>query len=452
MTNAEMRAAAKAALDAARAIHSKAEGENRAFTEAEDSAYKAHIVEHRSMEDRIRRDEELRAANPAALKVAHKETGDAFIGLTDKEARNFSMVRLMNALANPQDQRAQKAAAFEFECSAEAQSKTGRDGGELRGVTIPQDVLRSNVMAEGRRLGMSDAETRALTVGTATAGGNIVATNLLAGNFIEILRNRLSVMQAGATMLTDLVGFAAIPRQTGAASIAWVTEAAAPGSATQQAFDQVTLSPKTAAAFVDISRRLLLQSSMDVEAFVRGDLAATIALAIDSAALNGPGTGGSPKGILQTAGIGSVALGTNGANVIWDNIVDLETTVASLNADVATSAYLTNAKQRGRLKKSVQLSNTVGMPIWDGNEVNGYQAIASNQVPSNLTKGTASGICSAILFGNFADCFIGMWGGLDILVDPFTSSTTGSVRFVALQDVDVALRRLESFAAITDAL
>jgi len=73
-------------------------------------------------------------------------------------------------------------------------------------------------------------------------------------------------------------------------------------------------------------------------------------------------------------------------------------------------------------------------------------------VPSNLTKGTASGICSAIIFGNFADLIIGMWGGLDLMVDPYSNSTSGTVRVVALQDVDVAVRNAVSFSAMKDAL
>ncbi|MCU0891999.1 MAG: phage major capsid protein [Sandarakinorhabdus sp.] len=442
-TIAELRAAGKAAIDAAREINDRAKAENRDLTEAEEKDYAAKLVEHRSFEKRIAREEELRAlggnaANP--LKVAGEERGDGNIGLTGKDVARFSMVRLMRALANPNDRSAQAAAAFELEASAEAAKKVGNQGGELRGVTIPNEVLIR---------GVNGAERRDLTVGTATEGGNTVQTDLLATSFIDILRNRMSVMQAGATMLEGLSGNVAIPRQTGAATAAWVTEGNAPAES-QQAFDQVGMGPKTVAAFVDVSRRLMLQSSLSVEAFVRNDLAQVLALAIDLGALNGSGSAGQPRGILQTAGIGSVAIGTNGGPATWDHIVDLETVVGNANADVPTSAYLTNAAQRGRLKKTAELGATNGLGIWRDNEVNGYRAIASNQVPRTLTKGTGTNL-SAIIFGNFADLIIGMWGGLDLLVDPFTSSTTGTTRFVAMQDVDSALRRLASFAAITDA-
>lgn len=368
------------------------------------------------------------------------DMADPSLGLDEKDVKRFSVLRLLHALANPNDRAAQKAAGYEFEVSAAAQQKLGKDGKALRGYTVPAEILRQPVQGQQRDL----------LVGTATLGGNTVATDLLASSFIDILRNRLSVMAAGATMLGGLNGNVAIPRQTGAATMAWVTEGNA-AAESQQAFDQVTLQPRTASAWVDISRRMLLQSSLDVEAFVRGDLAQVLSLGIDQAALNGPGSGGAPRGVLQTVGINSVAIGTNGGAVAWDHVIGLETEVAVDNADVGTTRYLTNARQRGAMKRTQKFATTNGDPIWErDNTLNGYQAIVSNQVPSNLTKGTGTNL-SAILFGNFADLVIGMWGGLDLTVDPFTQSTSGTVRIVALQDVDVALRRLESFAAITDA-
>lgn len=85
-------------------------------------------------------------------------------------------------------------------------------------------------------------------------------------------------------------------------------------------------------------------------------------------------------------------------------------------------------------------------------EVLGYSAVTSNAVPSALTKGTASGICSAIAFGNWADLMIGMWGGLDVMLDPYAGATSGTKRVIALQDVDVAFRHVTSFSAMLDAL
>lgn len=353
------------------------------------------------------------------------------IGLTEREAKEFSFVRAINALANPTDRRAQEAAKFEFECSHAASEKSRK---EARGILVPVDVLK-----------------RDLTVGTATAGGHTVATDLLSGSFIELLRNKALMMQL-ATVMTDLNGNIAIPRQTGGATAYWVGEGSAP-TESQQAFDQVTLSPNTVGAFTEYSRKLLLQSSIDVEAFVRNDLATTLALEIDRVAIEGSGTGSEPEGILNTTGIGSVVGGTNGLAPAWSHIVDLESEVAIDNADIGSLRYLTNAKVRGKLKQTEKASSTAQF-IWTDSSsmMNGYESLVTNQVPSDLDKGTSTGVCSAIIFGNFADLIIGMWGGLDLQVNPYSLDTTGGVRITAFQDIDTAVRHPESFAAMKDAL
>lgn len=362
--------------------------------------------------------------------MATQPVPTADVGLSEKEARSFSFIRAVNALANPGDRKAQEAAAFERECSDAVASKQGR---AAQGFFVPAEVQR-----------------RDLNVTTATAGGNTVATNLLASSFIELLRNKLAVAGMGAQMLTGLSGNIAIPRATGGATAYWVAESGAP-TESQAAFDQVTMTPKTVGAYSDISRKLLLQSSIDVEGFVRNDLATVLALAIDLAAINGTGASNQPLGILATSGIGDVAGGTNGLAPTWAHIVELESDIAIANADVGTMGYLTNAKVRGKLKTTSKVSGQNGF-IWEDGMLNGYKASVSNQVPSNLTKGTSSGVCSAIIFGNWSDLIIGQWGTLDLMVDPYSGSTSGTVRVVALQDVDIAVRNAVSFSAMLDAL
>ena len=372
-----------------------------------------------------------------ALSSRAKPTAD--IGLTEREARRFSMVRAIAALAatGAESRKAREAAAFEIECSQAVADKIGR---EARGVFVPNEV-----------------QQRDLVVGTTTAGGHLVSTDLLASSFIDLLRNRMSVMRAGAQMLTGLQGNIAIPRMTGAATAYWVTEGNAP-TESQQAFDQVTMSPKTVGAFTDLSRKLLLQSSVDVEGLVRRDLATVLGLEIDRVALNGSGSAPQPRGVLQTSGIGAVVGGTNGLAPTWAHIVELWSDVAAANADFGTTGFVTNSKVIGKLMTTEKATGTAqfvcpGFPDASGvTSIAGARAVVSNQVPSNLTKGTSSGVCSAIAFGNWADLIVGMWGVLDLMVDPYSNSTSGTVRVVALQDVDVAVRHAESFSAMLDAL
>lgn len=364
------------------------------------------------------------------------------IGLTRRERNQFSIVRAIRAQMPNASARDRDAARFEIECSDAAQKQYGR---EAQGILVPDDVL----FAPGRQ-----ELKRDLTQGTATAGGHTVATELLSESFIEKLRNAVAVEQAGARVLTGLQGNIAIPRQTSASTTYWVAENAAI-TESQQAFDQVTMSPSTVGAFTDYSRRLLLQSAMDVESFVRDDLARTIAVEIDRVAIEGdPDTTATqyePRGILNVSGIGSVAAGTNGAALTRDDCVDLINEVAQDNVSLADAAFLTNSQVITALQKLNVDTGSGKFVMESRDQLLAFPVFESNNVPSDLTKGSGSNL-SALIFGKFDNFIFGYWSGVDILVDPYTGSSAGTVRVVALVDVDTAARHAESFAAITDAV
>lgn len=358
------------------------------------------------------------------------------IGMTDKEVKQYSMIRAINSLASG---KGLSLAPFEAEVSDAVAKRIGK---APQGFYLPYDV-----------------QTRDLTKGTAADGGYTVATDLLSANFIELLRNRMMVRQMGATILGGLVGDVAIPKQTGGATAYWVAENVAP-TESKQAFGQLTMTPKTVGAYTDISRKLLLQSSIDVEGLVRRDLATILALAIDKAAINGDSNAGEPAGVLTVNGIGSVAGGTNGAAPTYANLVSLWSAVAAANADFGSLGYLTNAAVVAKLMSTEKsATGTTGnfavMSLPDMNGMTsavGMRCGVSNQVPANLTKGNSGAVCSAIIFGNWADLIIGQWGSLDILTDPYTGSNAGTVRVRVLQDVDCGVRHAASFSAMKDAL
>lgn len=397
-----------------------------------------------------------------------KRAESAEIGMSKREIEQFSFCRALLAASDPVH--AASLAPFELACSRAAQDKRGnsRDKTREAALTIPVDVLARGIQITDDGIGASLARQfmqrskvtgiaayRDLVAGTPTAGGNVVATELFGSSFIDLLRHAMIMDRLGITWLRDLNGNIAIPSQTGAATSYWVAENGAP-TESQQTIGQVTMTPKTVGAFTDYSRRLLLQSSIDVEAFVRADLSAILAQAIQMAAINGSGASNEPMGLLNTSGIGSVGIGTNGGAPTRDHLVDLETAVSNVNANVGNLAYVTNTRVRGTLRKTQEFSGTNGKAVWSTGrepgigEVLGYDAWVTNSVPNTLTKGTSTD-CSAIAFGNWADLMIGMWGGLDIMLDPYTLSSTGAKRVVAFQDLDIKLRRVESFAAVRDA-
>lgn len=365
--------------------------------------------------------------------------------LTDKEKARYSMLRAINAsLSGKWDK-----AGFELECSNEVSKRLGRAPSQELGFFMPTNV--------------QFAQRAAYTVGTAgsgTTGGTLVATNLLAGSFIEVLRNKARVLQAGATVISGLVGNVDIPRQTGATATYWVTEGSNVSEA-EATFDKISLSMKTIGTYSQVTRNMLMQSTPDIDMIARADLISQMALGIDLAALSGSGSSGQPLGVANVSGIGSVIGGTNGAQLTIDNLIDLETAVTFANAPEDSLAYLTNAKAVGWLKK---IKSTTGQYLWTNNpngrrdatpgEINGYGVLRTQQARSTLTKGTASGICSEIFFGAWSELIMGEWGVLEIVPNPYDTAVykNGGVLLRALQSIDIGVRHAASFATMSDAL
>lgn len=387
------------------------------------------------------------------------------LDLSKKDAQRFSVTRYMRSLI----EKDKDIAPFEHDCAKavrEAMEKVGYRG-QGKGNFLPFDVMQQplpGVRVVDGHLMVGDrviASQRDLATSAPTAGGNLVATDLLAADFITLLRNASLVRRMGARVLGGLVGNVAIPRQTAGVTVNWVAQAG-PATESDATFGQVTLSPKTAHAIQDVTRDLLLQGTPAVEGLIRADLIESMATQLDFIALHGTGASNQPTGLAATAGIGSVAGGTNGLAPTWDHIVDLESQVANNNAAFGSTGYLTNTKVRGRLKRTQKFTGTNGQEIWmpamAGDDsslfgsMNGYRAGVSNNVRSDLTKGTSTSVCSAIFYGNWADLLIGEWGGAELLPDEVTQAANRIVCMHIYQTVDIAVRRAQSFAAMLDAL
>jgi HK97 family phage major capsid protein len=353
----------------------------------------------------------------------------------DKIKKQYSLLRAINLATQ-----GKSLDGLEKEMQQEAENEARASGLNTSGqIQIPAMLSRS-----------FNPERRDMTAGTTTAGGFTVQTDL--GDLIPILEPQLMVESMGATMLRGLTGNLDIPRNDADAAAVWEGENDA-NAETSPTFDRIQLSPNRLGAFTDISKQVMVQSSIDMENFIRRRLNFAIAKALDYAALNGSGSGNQPLGILGTSGIGSVVGGTNGATPDWADIVDLESALTTDNADLGRLGYLTTPGVRGYLKKTL-LDAGSGQFIWPQNatEINGYNVGTSTQVPSDLTKGSATAICHAIIFGNWEDLIIAQWGGLDIVVDPYSGSKNALVTLVVNSWWDTAVRHPESFAAMKDAL
>jgi HK97 family phage major capsid protein/HK97 family phage prohead protease len=344
---------------------------------------------------------------PAAQPIARS----ADIGLSDKETRQYSFLRAIRAQMFPNDRKIQEEAAFEREVSQAVESQLGTTA---RGYLVANEVLH-----------------RDLTVSTASAAGDLVFTDARPGSFIELLRNRMALSTLGVTMLTGLNGPVAIPRQTGAASAYWVAEKGEP-TESNPTVDQVSMVAKTLGAYTEFSRRLMLQSSIDVEQMVRNDLATVIALELDRAALYGTGSSSQPEGLKFTTGINTEDFGA--AQPTYIEVVSMETKVNADNADIGAMAYVTNSTIYGGFKTTSKIGTEAQFVLEPGGTVNGYPVVRSNQIESG-----------DVFFGVWNQMIMGMWGALDLQVNPYALDKSGGVRVTALQDVDVAVRHPEAF-------
>lgn len=326
----------------------------------------------------------------------------------------------------------------------------GVDWGRERELS-QETARRSGRTFEGYAVPMTVFEQRVVTTALPSGGpgSNIISTDYRPGEFIDRLRAALVIRRLGARVLSGLVGNVAIPRLKVSATGAWVAENAAL-SASDVEVEQVTLSPKHVGALTEYSRNMLMQSSPDIEELLRDDFAKVLARAIDAAAIKGGGSS-EPVGILATSGIGDVAMGTNGGAPTWAKIIDLIAEVETV--DATGQGFLTNFKVLKKARQTQKVTSTDSVMIMnDRDTLAGYPVVASSLVPSTLTKGTSSGVCSALIFGDFSDVLLGYWSELDVLVNPYESTayTKGNVQIRAFATCDVKLRQPASFAAMKD--
>ena len=369
--------------------------------------------------------------NALKERAANGPRFDGRVQLTDKEERSYSFATAILAADTGEK-------CFEREISDELAKK------------LPQGYKPAGT---GLFVPTNLGQRAAIVAGTSSIGGAMVFTQ--AGSFIDLLRNKAFVIQAGATVLPGLSAPVSFPKQNGAGTAYWVAEAGSDVTESNLTFALVSLTPKTVQATQAFSRQLLVQAStvQNVEQLVRNDLAQLHALAIDAAAISGTGTS-QPLGITKSTAVGTVTMGAAGAVPTYDALIDQEVQIRSGNVDGGL-AYLTTPGIAGRLKKTQKFATTNGEAVWTGDLVNGTlngaPAFATNQVPSNLTKGTSTTICHAIIAGAFQNLLIGEFGMAEIITDPFAKKKQGLIEVTSFQMVDVAWRHDAAFSVILDA-
>jgi len=399
-------------------------GEMNAETRAKLDGILAEIETLKEDEKRFNAAVEMEARAAKAVGGASASKGE------EKELKQFSFKRAIEMA------RTGKIEGFEGEMHQEAEKEYRASGIGVQGVGIPTMVLKRDMTVTGG----SPAGVE---------GGYAVQTNV--GGLITALSPKLVLAGLGVTVFDNLVGNLDLPSFGTEPTAAWETETGAADEVSPAA-TKISYTPNRLAAFVDVSKQLMMQSSPSIEAYLRDFLLRAVASKLQAAALHG--NGGNIDGVAGTSGIGSIAGGTNGAAPLWDDITGLYKEIAVDNADLGNLAYVTNPQVVNKLQNTPKQSSGVegNFIMNQPNLLNGFNTAVTTSVSSTLTKGTASGVCSAIFFGNWADLGLASWGGMDILVNPYTKGKDGITEVILNTYLDANVHRPTSFAAMLDAL
>lgn len=404
-------------------------GEARDFTPEEEKRFDTLQTEIDAFDPQIKRAEAFEANQRAAAAAAGNPVGGSEQREKDNIMKHYSLHKAIRQNLRSSNESLDGA---ELEMHQEITKRAKNAGVSLVGLAVP--------MTEKR------ATEQSVTGDAGAYGGNLVATQT--GGLIEFLRPTPILESIGAKVIRGLTGNVEYPTNDGGIAASWEGEMDATPR-TRNAYGKKSMAPNRLAAYTAVSLQNLIQSNIDLEAQTKMDIEAVIANAVDSAAINGAGTGNVPLGILNASGTYSVAAGTNGDVPTWAHIVGMETGVYIENAQAARMNYLINYVTKGKLKTTAHAANNAGYLMNGNNEINGYGVGVSNLVPSDLTKGTGTAL-SAGIFGDFSQLIIGQWGFMSLITDEVTLAEQGLVKITANSYWDVLVRQPKAFAVVKD--
>jgi len=399
-----------------------ATSEKRDFTEAEQAVFDGYEADIKRLESEVQKAEVRENAEMRAnsMRKQPKKVEEA------KVNERYSFTKAIR-----ETMYGRSLTGLEKEMHEEASKESERAGTNITGIGIPSFMIDTRTTLES-----STAATAANTIPTELQG------------FIPALRPNLYATMLGASIYDNLSGNIDIPRRDTDSVAAWEGETDN-GAESNPTYGKIQLRPHRLGGYTVMTKQLLLQNSIGVEADVRDSLAFAIKKAVDTAYFYGQG-GNDPTGILGTGSIGSVAMGTNGGAPTFPKIIEMETSCNTENALTGQLAYVTTPGIKGYLKGLAKDAGS-GQMVWANEELNGYRAWASNSMPSTLTKGSST-TCHAILFGNFADTILAQWGGIDLVLDPYTGALNNYLKIWMNSWWDVGVKHPKSFVAMLDAL
>ena len=341
-----------------------------------------------------------------------RDARGAFLGLSSKESREYSVTRLILAAAN-----GSLAHTFEGECSADIAKRMNMIANPHGGF-VPLDI-----------------QMRDMTSAGASGSNYLVGTQPL--TFIDMVRNRSIVSRLGATQIDGLTGNATIPRISADSTAYWLASESVPLTESQPTIGQISLSPKHAGAYTEVSRLMSMQAA-GIDSLLMATLAGAVGTAIDVAAIAGTGASGQPIGIINTSGVGTFS----GTSLAWAGLIESQSDVLSgSDVDPAQCGYATTAVVASTLMARQRFTG-VDSPLWQNTYGDGVmagcRAIASGNVPA-----------STMVFGHWPSLIIANWGLLQLEANPYANFPAGIIGVRAMAAVDIAVRRPADFTVAT---
>lgn len=256
----------------------------------------------------------------------------------------------------------------------------------------------------------------AVAATVATDGKEIVATDKL--NVLAPLMGKSILAEAGATFLTGLVGNISIPTYTGS-TCGWKgeLEAADNGKGT---FSSVELSPKRLTSYIDISKQFLTQDSVGAEEMLRADIVNSLVAKLEQTIFgDAAGDTTKPAGIFNGAEVAAPS---------YQGVCEAEAAVTDYSGE---KRFVMSPTAKSAFKQAT-ISGTksdLRLLLEDG-EVDGYPVSDSSNV-----------VAGGYAFGDFSELVVAQWGGIDIVVDPYTLATKNAIRLVINAYFDAKVRR-----------
>ena len=328
----------------------------------------------------------------------------------DRTQSSFSLTRAIEAVSHGNG-----LTGAEAEWAQEARQEMQARGLQMTGqIGIPEKALL--------RVGSAD-NFQATPVGD---GSGYVPTNV--PGVIEALRAPTMIEQLGATTIYGATGNLKFPRVSAKASGTEETEVSA-DAASGMELDEINLTPTRVASRTLFSKQLILQGGSQVDTLIARELQNGINTTIDKAAFAKALTANDSTITTLTPALlfnmekEVLAAGGNFADCKWA----MSPTGWKVSRDLATVASID--------------------AFWQGQSFDGFPASAS---PNLLDSATDKG---SIIFGDFAQGLVlAFFGGMDLLVDPYSNAGTAQIALHLNKFYDVDVRQAGAFASVTGAI